>query len=336
MTEFDPFEKEQQLQAESAGWDTSQIEPAGPGDIPVIDLDTYFTSGDPAALEIIAAQLRAACEEVGFFSIVGHAVSRQLTGATFDQVRLFHALPLESKTAIQMDRPDWPHGGMGYLPVKNVKLPARDKANFNEAFLIKRDDQISIDDNQWPDAADLPDFRSTVEAYSDAMENLGRRMLPVFARALDMPADFFDQAFINPTYRLRMTHYPPMGADNIDDFGINPHVDTTFCTILAQDRAGLTIYSERRQTWLQVPALDNAFVVNTGELLRQWTNDRFISVKHFANNNVDATSRYSIPFFLNANSEWIMTCVPSCCDDDNPPRYPPVSYASSQAIAQGE
>jgi len=336
MTEFNPFEKEQQLQAESAGWDTSKIEQAGPGDIPVIDLESYFREGDPQALEMAAAKLREACEEVGFFSIVGHAVPKPLMEAAFEQARQFHSLPLAAKTAIQMDRPDWPHGGMGYLPVKNVKLPAREKVNYNEAFLVKRDHQLGLRDNQWPDLAELPEFRTTVELYTDALENLGRRMLPVFARALEMPVDFFDLAFEEPMYRLRMTHYPPMGADNVGDFGINPHVDTTFCTILAQDRAGLTIYSERRKMWLQVPVLENAFVVNTGELLRQWTNDRFISVKHFANNNTDQSSRYSIPFFLNANSDWVMTCIPSCTDVDNPPKYPPVSYANSQAIAQGE
>jgi len=86
--------------------------------------------------------------------------------------------------------------------------------------------------------------------------------------------------------------------------------------------------------------LEGAFVVNTGELLRQWTNDRFISVKHFANNNHygigDQCSRYSIAFFLNANSEYRMTCIPSCCGPDNPAKYLPLSYAESQAVAQGE
>lgn len=338
MSKFDPFAKEQQLQAESASWDTARVEPARPDDIPLIDLRRYFESGDAASLEDLAEQLRFACEAVGFFSIVGHQVPSALVDKAFQQVRLFHDQPLAAKQAIRMDRLDWPLGGVGYLPVNNNKLPARSAANVNEAFLIKRDHRIGLDDNQWPDHAALPEFRDTVERYAGAMTALGKKMLPVVARALEMPADYFDAAFVEPLYRLRMTHYPPTGAEpgSSNGFGINPHVDTTFFTILCQDRPGLTIYSERRNAWIGVPALDGAFVVNAGELLRQWTNDRFLSTKHFANNNTESSSRYSIPFFFNANPDYVMECIPSCCDEHNPPKYPPVSYAGSQAIAQGE
>lgn len=197
-----------------------------------------------------------------------------------------------------------------------------------------------MDDNQWPEKDALPDFRSTVEQYAAALETLGKRLMPIFATALDMPSNFFDEAFEKPLYRLRMTHYPPMQSQSRsqpdNEYGIAPHVDTTFCTILAQDKAGLTIFNERRQKWIQAPMLENAFIVNSGELLRQWTNEKFLSVKHFANNNTGDTSRYSIPFFLNANANYQMTCIPSCCDPNNPAKYPPISYAESQAVAQGE
>ena len=189
---------------------------------------------------------------------------------------------------------------------------------------------------QWPAEAVLPGFRDAVERYADALEALGKRLLPVFAGALEMPPGFFDEAFVDPLYRLRMTHYPPVGAEPADEFGIAPHVDTTFCTILAQDRPGLSIFSERRQQWIRAPLLEKAFIVNSGELLRQWSNDRFISVKHFANNNTGDRSRYSMPFFLNANSDYRMHCIPSCCDADNPPKYAPISYAESQGVVQGE
>ena len=286
------------------------------------------------ALEVIARELRWACEEVGFFSIVGHGVSTALVEETFSQVRSFHAQPSFVKEAIRMDRPAWPHGGMGYLPIGNNKLPSRDKLNMNEAFLVKCDHRLGMDDNQWPDPEALPQFRNTVERYAAAMVTLSKSLLPLFARALDMPADFFAAAFAEPFYRLRMTHYPSIADAN--EFGINPHVDTTFFTVLAQDKPGLAIYSERNDQWLKVPLLQDAFVVNTGELLRQWTNDRFLSTKHFATNNTGEESRYSIPFFFNANADYVMECVPSCHDDDNPPKYPPVSYAASQAVAQGE
>ncbi len=235
-----------------------------------------------------------------------------------------------------MDRPEWAVCGVGYLPVKNRKLPARDKGNLNEAFVIKGDHKLSMDDNQWPNEESLPGFRKIVSDYANSMEKLGKQLLPIFATALGMAPDFFDEAFELPMYRLRMTHYPQISKTGDDEFGIAPHVDTTFCTLLAQDQPGLTIFSERRKKWIKAPLLENAFIVNSGELLRQWTNDRFISVKHFANNNTGNTSRYSIPFFLNANTDFVMSCIPTCCGPDNPSRYPPISYAQSQAVAQGE
>ncbi len=231
-TDFDPDAKEQQLRSESEQWDTSQPEDAKPDDIPNIDLEAYFTTGSDEDLTAAAEQLRVACEETGFFSITGHQVSSDDINDTFEQVRQFHALPIERKSQILMDRPDWPVGGMGYLPLKNRKLPARKTGNVNEAFIIKCDDTLGMEDNQWPDAAWLPEFRMQVEHYAHQMEALGTR--------------------------------------------------------------------------------------------------------HFANNNTGSESRYSIPFFFNANPHHVMSCIPSCCSDDNPARYPPISYARSQGVVQGE
>lgn len=333
---FDAQAKEQHLRAESEQWDTSSPEEAKADDIPVIDLDEYFTSGTEAALDKAAAQLRIACEETGFFSIIGHHISNDDLNSTFEQVRHFHNMPIDLKQKIVMDRPDWPVGGMGYLPLKNMKLPARATGNVNEAFIVKCDDKLSMDENQWPEASALPDFRYRVERYAQQMVQLGKRMLPIYAKALDVPLDYFTQAFEDPLFRLRMTHYPAVEMDSDNAFGIAPHVDTSFFTILAQDQPGLTVFSERRKVWVKAPVIKDSFIVNTGELLKQWTNDRFLSTRHFANNNTGSQSRYSIPFFFNANPHHVMHCVPSCFDDNNPAKYPPISYAQSQGVVQGE
>lgn len=333
---FDALAKERELRDESEQWDTSQPEDAKADDIPVIDLSDYFSSRSESALNLVAQQLRVACEETGFFSIIGHDVSTEELSETFEQVRQFHALPLETKSEILMDRPDWPTGGMGYLPLKNRKLPARETGNVNEAFIIKCDEKLTTSDNQWPDENAIPGFRQTIEQYAQSMVGLGKNLLPIYARALDMPDDFFQEAFIDPLYRLRMTHYPPVELDPENAFGIAPHVDTSFFTILAQDQPGLTVFSERRKVWVNAPLIENAFVVNTGELLKHWTNDRFLSTRHFANNNTSGSSRYSIPFFFNANPHHVMSCIPSCCDENNPAKYPPISYSQSQGVVQGE
>ncbi len=333
---FNPFEKEHRLREESSSWVTSNAVDAAEGDIPILDLSDYLSSGSEESLNTISRELRIACEEVGFFSIIGHQISKKLIQDTFNAVREFHALPLNIKQKALMDKPDWPIGGVGYLPINNKKLPARSTGNLNEAFLIKCDHQIGFEDNQWLDEDDLPGFKQTVTNYAQGLESLGKRLLPIFAKALDMPINFFDRAFESPMYRLRMTHYPAISEEDGNGFGIAPHVDTTFCTLLAQDQPGLTIYSERKHQWINAPLIENGFIVNTGELLKLWTNDRFLSTKHFANNNASGCSRYSIPFFLNANTDYVMSCIPSCCSTERPAKYPAISYSQSQAVAQGE
>ncbi|MEM5529465.1 2OG-Fe(II) oxygenase family protein [Gammaproteobacteria bacterium AS21] len=335
---FNPYDKEKALREQAQAWDTSVTQRAADEDIPVIDLAAYFSQPTQENLTVVANQLRFACENVGFFSIVGHQVPSEMIDEQFQQIKAFHALPVALKTSIKMDREDWPVGGVGYLPFKNKKLPSRDTGNRNEAFLLKCDHNLSMNSNQWLDQAQLPGFRSASEAYAAAMVNLAKKLLPIFAQALEVDESFFAQAFEQPHFRLRMTHYPSVDKSQVaqDQFGIAPHVDTSFCTILVQDQPGLSIYSEQRDQWLDVPMIEGAFIVNTGELLRQWSNDRFLSVKHFVHTNTTGVSRYSIPFFFNANSDYVMQCIPSCYSASNPAKYPAISYNGSQAVAQGE
>jgi len=333
---FDPQAKEAQLQKESQSWDTSQVQTALPGDIPLIDVADYFDTQSDAALNTVATRLRDACLNVGFCTIIGHQFLPNLLNQAFAEARRFFALPMDVKTSLLMDRPDWPVKAVGYLPVYNRKLPARDKGNLNEMFIIKRDHLAGLNENQWPREDQLPGFKTNIELYAAQIESLAKRLLPIYARALELDKDFFAPAFTQPLYRLRMTHYPLIEQKAVNEYGIAPHVDTTFFTLLAQNSPGLVIFSEKRKCWIHAPVIENAFIVNTGELLKQWSNDRFVSVKHFANNNTGDEARYSIPFFFNANPDYIMECLPTCCDADNPPKYPPISYLQSQGVVQGE
>jgi len=335
-SKFDPNEKERSLQNESQSWDTTRVEQAGPEDIPLIDVSEYFASGCEAALETVAEQLGEANRNTGFFFLTGHAVPQRAIEDAFEQASRFHKLPIETKLKLRMDQPGFPIRGAGYLPFKNRKLPHRPRGNLNEAFLVKRDHEIALADNLWPINDDLPGFKTCIEHYASCLEGLALRLLPIYARALNMEKSFFEPAFTNLFYRLRLTHYPDVSGKNPDQFGIAPHVDTTFFTLLTQDNPGLCIFSERRRCWISVPTIQDSIVVNTGELLKHWTNDEFVSVKHFANNNLSGTSRYSIPFFFNANTDFRMDCIPSCCGPGRPAKYPVISYAESQGVVQGE
>ena len=332
---FDPAAREAELVAEATSWNTSSPVPAEPGDIPIVDIGPWLASGQRSDLDAAADVLRDACERVGFFQLVGHGLTGAPRQRILDAAVRFHALPVEVKERIHIDRPERRLGGVGYLPIGERRLPRRAQGNRNEAFLVKRDVDIDWDDNQWLDEDALPGFRDAVIEYAVAAEALCIELVRVYAVALDLEPDWFDEAFEQPFWRLRLTHYPPEVERHEDAFGIAPHVDTTFLTLLLQDGPGLVIYSASRDRWIEVPVVDDAFVVNTGELLKQWSNDRFLSTRHFANNDTP-DARYSVPLFLNASGDYPMECLPTCCGPDNPPKYATVSYNESQAVVQGE
>jgi isopenicillin N synthase-like dioxygenase len=203
----------------------------------------------------------------------------------------------------------------------------------NEALFFRRERTADDPDvvagvrfrglNQWP--ANLPGFRDTVLAYMTAMENLGRRLVPVYAVALGLPADYFDAMFTQPNMIQRLTHYPPQPAYQDNEFSIAPHTDSGFATFLAPSEVpGLAIRLPDG-TWFDAPSIPGAFTVNGGDLLKRWTNDRFLSTPHRVV-NVSGRHRYAIPFFFDAHPDTMIACLPSCQSADNPAKYPPVTY----------
>ena len=119
--------------------------------------------------------------------------------------------------------------------------------------------------------------------YQDVMRRLVHRLLPVYARALDLPADYFTPFFHKGgEITVRMIHYPPATPEQVADdvFGTAAHTDRNMLTILAQgDTPGLQIMLPDG-TWIPAPILPGAFVVNSGDTLRRWSNDRFLSTPH--------------------------------------------------------
>ena len=183
--------------------------------IPVIDLGPYL-SGGPGALEATALQLRNALETIGFFIIIHHDVPQDLIARTFAEARRFHKQPLAAKMALRMNEHNNGYMAMGKYAVWTSDVNANDKPDLNEAFFMKRerwsDDPLArsgrrfVGPNLWPEQ--LPGFRDTVLAYTDAVDALGRRLMPVCAVALEMPPDFFDAAFAESQFSFRMSHYP--------------------------------------------------------------------------------------------------------------------------------
>jgi isopenicillin N synthase-like dioxygenase len=311
---------------------------AAAAQIAVIDFGPCF-AGVPGALEGTAAIVRHACEHVGFFYALGHGVSEELIERAFAASRRFHALPLEAKLKLRLNQ-----NNIGYLPVNASVQGASTvhkatRPNQNESFFISHDRGPDHPDviagtalrgrNQWPPG--LPGLRDDMMAYFHALGAMCNRMLPVFAAALDMPADFFAAFFAGePHANLRFLHYPPQdpGEDNL--FGQAPHTDNSFMTALARtDVPGLAVRlppnGPSGGEWFPPPIIPGTFLINLGNIMRRWSNDRFLSTPHGVLND-SGTDRYSIAYFHSPNPEAAIECLPSCVSADNPPRYPPAIY----------
>ena len=206
-------QKEAELRAEAASWegvssDPSRLAFATPAEIPTIDLSSYHSAGCAPGqpLERAAAQLRAACENIGFHYITGHGVPDAEIAAGFAAADIYHALPLAEKLEHQMDTTGYPSGA-GYLPLANWKLPKPQKPNLVEAFVVKREHgprNVTLDTMPWPRPLGER-FRAAVERYAAAMEALAMRMLPIYARALDLPHDYWEPVTFSQTYGSTLT-----------------------------------------------------------------------------------------------------------------------------------
>ena len=299
--------------------------------IPVIDVGACF-AGASGARERTAAELRETLETIGFFVMVNHGVSPSLIARTFAEARRFHDQPMDRKLALRMNEHNNGYMTMGRYAVWTSDVNTNDQPDLNEAFFCKRelpDDhplrrsgRRFVGPNLWPD--DVPGFRDAVLTYTDAMDALSRRVLPVCALALDLPPDAFDVAFAESQFSFRLTHYPPVAAAP-NQFGIAPHTDANFLTFLAQtDVPGLQVRLPGGE-WIDVPYVPESYAVNTGDMMARWTNGRFKSTPHRALPPV-GRHRYAIPFFLGPHIDTVIECLPTCQGPGRPARFPPITY----------
>src|SRR6516162_4106985 len=300
--------------------------------IPIVDLGPYL-AGAPGSIDRAAEELRFALTEIGFYFIVNHGVPSEQIQAVFRQAARFHALALQKKLEVKLDLHN-----VGYLPMRGDTLRTSTvasvtKANINEAFFVARElpsdhpdvlaDRRFRSANRWPTG--LPGFREAIVAYCETLEQLVRKLVRLYARALHLPLEYFDQPFNEPQYKLRMTHYPYQTDLADDEFGIAPHTDTSFLTLLAHnDVPGLSIRTQSGK-WIDAPAIPGAFVVNGGQLLQRWTNDYFLATAHRADNR-SGGERYALAFFGDSNIDWPVAGVPARRWPDKAPKYPTTYY----------
>ncbi|MFF8314570.1 isopenicillin N synthase family dioxygenase [Streptomyces lydicus] len=307
--------------------------------VPVVDISGW--SGGPAAgRALIAADVDRAASTVGFLQVRGHGIPEGVVRDFAAALDAFFALPLEEKKRL---RPPSPGVNRGYTPPRTEQLslslgvPAAAEDLF-EAFNVGSEatsypglrlPEAHYPANIWPP---VPGFRSAVEEWCGRAGALARRLTGIFACALGLAEDYFVPFTDHSLDVLRMNHYPPPEGDLVLDrgrMGMGAHTDYGIVTVLWADRvAGLQILDDRGG-WHDVAPEPGCLLVNLGDLLARWTNDRWRSTLHRVLPPADGEGRLvrrrSAAYFHDGNWDAEITALPGCVPVGTEPRYPPTT-----------
>ena len=289
--------------------------------IPTLDIRRFDVDR-----EAFVAELGAAYREWGFCGVSHHGISPALVEDAYRSFHAFFALPDEVKRKYHVAGAG---GARGYTPfgietAKDSKYP-----DLKEFYHIGR--EIPDDSryrefmapNVWP--AEVPAFREHAYALFTALDQLGLRVLAALALHIGLPEDFFVKPTRFGTSFLRPIHYPPITAPDVPNVRAGAHEDINLITLLVgASAAGLEVLS-RKGEWVPFTADGDTIVVNIGDMLQRLTNHVYPSTTHRVVNPPGEAARqprYSTPYFLHANPDFLIATLPQCVTPDNPDRYP--------------
>ena len=341
-------------------------------ELSTLDLSTLLPGNGKAGTDseqLLAVQLRQACEMDGFFYLVHHGVPDQLIQSTFSRSKeFFTTLTSDEKRSLLAVK------SRGYTPLAEETLdPAnQSRGDTKEGYYIGNREQENDDANDaaaegndaigcnvWPSEEMLPGWKTTMQTYFQAVHNLGMRMLRILALSLNLPANFFDAEFSRPMEALRLLHYSEEQSQvKSGVLGCGAHSDYGMLTfLLTDDVPGLEILKRSSSSsvevveeedggngqWLRVAPSPGNFIVNLGDMLERWTNDFYRSTIHRVI-NFEGKERFSIPFFFEPNFTTVVECLPAFVTEENPAKYPPTTsglhllskYAQTHANFQAE
>ncbi|WP_194832864.1 isopenicillin N synthase family oxygenase [Nocardia sp. XZ_19_369] len=264
-------------------------------DVATVDL----SRNDPAARR----DLLAAARDVGCFRVTGHAVPRSVTAEILAITRRLFALPRERLREVEnVKSPQF----RGYSRVGGEHT--RGRPDWREQFDVGPERpplDLGPDDppylrligpNQWPTA--LPELRSTVLAWQDALQAVGVQVLRTLAAILGQQPSWVDRWFDDQAaVYLKLLHYPGR-AETGDRQGIGVHRDYGYLGLLQHDDVGGLQVRTRDERWLDVPPRPGDFVVTIGEMLERATGGYLRAAPHRVISPPDGRDRYSAAFFL--------------------------------------
>lgn len=294
--------------------------------IPTLDIRRFTDAAGAADRAAFVAELGATYREWGFAGIRGHGIPQSLIDAAYDAFRRFFALPAEVKMKYHV-----PGGGgaRGYTPfmVETAKdsLYPDLKEFWHIGREIPRDSKYAevMPPNLWPE--EVPEFREVGYGLYTALDRLGSTVLSALALHIGLAEDFFADKTDCGNSILRPIHYPPITTPEIPNVRAGAHEDINLITLLVgASSEGLEVLS-RKGEWVPFTADADTIVVNIGDMLQRLTNHVYPSTTHRVVNPPGEKARqprYSTPFFLHPNPDFLIDVLPSCVTPDNPNRYP--------------
>ena len=277
--------------------------------IPAVDV-AGLLSEDPTAQRAVADELGRAAREVGFFYVTGHGLPPQLFDKLLAVTKQFFALPYRQKMQVYIGNST---NHRGYVPEGEEVFSGgtRDrKEAFDLGLELPADDEDYqrgnrlLGPNVWPA---LPtEMATVVNRYYAAVLDLGHVLLRGFALAIGQSPDTFTSYVTKPPSQLRLIHYPE-DLDVTDSVGIGAHTDYELFTLLRPTKPGLEVLNGAG-TWVDVPVVPDAFVVNVGDLFETWTNGLFVATTHRVRKVTE--ERYSFPLFYNVDFDTVIEPLP--------------------------
>uniref|UniRef100_A0A453HF26 Fe2OG dioxygenase domain-containing protein n=5 Tax=Triticinae TaxID=1648030 RepID=A0A453HF26_AEGTS len=286
--------------------------------IPVVDLSP-LAAGDKAGVDALAAEVGRASRDWGFFVVVRHGVPAETVAQALEAQRAFFALPADRKAAVRRDEA----APLGYYESEHTK----NVRDWKEVFdIVPREppppaavaDGELVFENKWPE--DLPGFRQALEEYAEAMEELAFKLLELIARSLGLRPDRLHGFFKDQTTFIRLNHYPPCPSPDLA-LGVGRHKDAGALTILYQDDVGgLDVRRRSDGEWVRVRPVPDSYVINVGDIIQVWSNDRYESAEHRVSVNSEK-ERFSMPYFFNPGSDAMVEPLEEMVSDERPARY---------------
>lgn len=309
----------------------------------MISVPTLDLSRDDTAL---SQDLHAAFSDIGFVAVTNHGVPRRLIDDLYRAAGGFFDLPPEAKQAVARRRPEHNRGYVGMGGETLARLAGKQTPpDHKEVFTIGPIDvpdtpyftapeaYPSFVPNLWPDRP--AELRPVMTDYWLAVTALAGRLLGIAALSLGLPRDFFASRTDHHISMLRLICYPPYAhAPEPGQLRAGVHTDLNMLTLVHADSdvGGLEVRA-RDGSWIAPLTSGDAYVVNVGDILMRWTNDRWVSTPHRVVNPPGGWSRrrLSVPFFFQANYDTLVECLPSCVPTGEAPKYPPVTVGAYRA-----